>query len=160
MTLAGVLEFILGNTFTFVVFCSFGASFHQNCHHNRSLNWLKQVGSGCLSGQPWLRHTMRQRRITRQIPWTQNFTHHLVLCVLKLSMTNSNKWFSTAFFALFMGFLCFVYLICSFRINYACMIMFLSMTLGFCLMAGTYWLIARGNMDLAEKTQVVSPSLH
>jgi hypothetical protein len=30
------------------------------------------------------------------------------------------------------------------------------MTLGFCLMAGTYWLIARGNMDLAEKTQVVS----
>lgn len=24
MTLAGVLEFVLGNTFTFVVFCSFG----------------------------------------------------------------------------------------------------------------------------------------
>lgn len=38
--------------------------------------------------------------------------------------------------------------------------MFLSMTLGFCLMAGTYWLIARGNMDIAEKTQVVSPSFH
>lgn len=40
------------------------------------------------------------------------------------------------------------------------MIMFLFMTLDFCLMAGTYWLIARGNRGSAEKTQVVSPSLH
>jgi succinate-acetate transporter protein len=160
MTLAGVLEFILGNTFTFVVFCSFGALIYKVCHDNMSSDWFKQVASGFLSGRLWPRHTMRQGRITRQIQWTRNFTHHLVLCLLVLSMRNSNRWFSTAFFALFMGFLCFVYLICSFRINCACMIMFLSMTLGFCLMAGTYWLIARGNMDLAEKTQVVSPSLH
>lgn len=119
MTLAGVLEFILGNTFTFVVFCSFGGFWFS---FGATLTPAYNATGAYNPSNPM----------------------------------NPEFHSSFAFFALFMGFLCFVYLICSFRINCACMIMFLSMTLGFCLMAGTYWLIARGNMDLAEKTQVVT----
>ncbi|GAA3296684.1 hypothetical protein GCM10020218_080470 [Dactylosporangium vinaceum] len=44
MTLAGVLEFILGNTFTFVVFCSFGALIYKFvitiCHPTDLNRWL------------------------------------------------------------------------------------------------------------------------
>lgn len=39
------------------------------------------------------------------------------------------------------------------------MIMFLSMTLGFWLMACTYWLTARGS-NFAESTQIVSSPPH
>jgi hypothetical protein len=56
---------------------------------------------------------------------------------------------------LFMGLLCFVYLICSLRTNVVFVIIFLSLVVAFSLLAATYFLAALGDADTASRTQVV-----
>ncbi|MCJ1306906.1 hypothetical protein MMC25_000550 [Agyrium rufum] len=58
-----------------------------------------------------------------------------------------------AFFLLFMGLLCLVYLICALRTNVVFVIIFLTLVCGFCLLAGEYWALALGQAALAAKLQ-------
>lgn len=47
-----------------------------------------------------------------------------------------------AFFLLFMGLLCFIYLICSLRTNIAFVVIFLTLVCGFACLAAAYWNLA------------------
>jgi len=63
---------------------------------------------------------------------------------------------SFAFFLLFMGLLCLVYLICSLRTNIVFMVIFLTLVLGFELLAAAYWQIAKANTAAAGRIQIVA----
>lgn len=62
-----------------------------------------------------------------------------------------------------MGFLCFVYLICSVRTNIVFFLIFLCLVLAFSLLTGAYWALAKdyaGNAAYAHKLVVVRTSTH
>jgi succinate-acetate transporter protein len=63
---------------------------------------------------------------------------------------------SFAFFFLAMGFMCFIYLICSIRTNIAFFIIFLTLVIAFSALAAEYWQVANGNAVLAGKLQKVA----
>ena len=50
-----------------------------------------------------------------------------------------------SFFLLWMGVLCFIYLICSLRTNIVFVIIFFTLVLAFGCLAGAFWNIAEGN---------------
>lgn len=58
---------------------------------------------------------------------------------------------SWAFFLVFMGLLCLIYLVCSLRTNVAFVIIFFTLVIAFSLLAGAYWQTANsiGNKDAA-----------
>jgi succinate-acetate transporter protein len=108
MTVGGFLEFILGNTFPFVVFISFGAF------------WLTFAST------------------------LQPFYYAYGLYApageeeaAGLATTGFNSSF--AFFLVFMGVLCLIYLICSLRTNVVFVVIFFTLVLAFGLLAGTFW---------------------
>src|ERR1700712_2792031 len=111
MILGGFLEFILGNTFPFVVFMSFGAF------------WLSFAATlqpfyaayGSYSPDP---------DAPAEGLATVGFTA------------------SFAFFLVFMGVLCFIYLLCALRTNVIFVVIFFTLVCAFGLLAGTYWQLA------------------
>ncbi|KAB8211072.1 GPR1/FUN34/yaaH family-domain-containing protein [Aspergillus parasiticus] len=113
MILAAVLEFILGNTFIFVVFSSYAAF------------WLSLAAT--------------------LTPFYAAYTAYE-----PSNPTNPGFNNSYAFFEVFMGLLCCIYLICSIRTNLCFMVIFLALTLGFSFLAGTSWQLANGNADLSR----------
>ncbi|KAH8797940.1 hypothetical protein F5884DRAFT_687550 [Xylogone sp. PMI_703] len=132
MTLGGLLEFILGNTFPFVVFASFGAFWLTFASTLQPFYYA--YGSYAPSGAPEADG---------------------------LATVGFNASF--AYFMLFMGLLCFIYLICAFRTNVCFVVIFLALVLTFCLLAGTYWQTANSiaNSDpsaaaLAHRLQVAA----
>lgn len=58
-----------------------------------------------------------------------------------------------AFFFLWMGVMCFVYLICSLRTNIIFFMIFLLLVPTFCCLAGSFWQAAQGNSALAVTLQ-------
>lgn len=69
---------------------------------------------------------------------------------------------SFGFYLLFMGLLCFVYLVCSVRTNVVFFVIFLTLVLAFGLLTGAYWALASdyaGNAMSAHKMVVVSSFL-
>ncbi|KAK5189297.1 hypothetical protein LTR96_010917 [Exophiala xenobiotica] len=120
MIIGSVLEFILGNTFPFVVFGSFGAFW---------LSWaatLTPFYNASIAYDP---------------------THPAV------SATNATFASTFAFFHLYMGVLCFIYLLCSLRTNICFVLIFLSLVPAFSLMAATYWQLAEGHGNTALTCQ-------
>jgi len=59
-----------------------------------------------------------------------------------------------AFFLLWMGVLCFVYLICSLRTNIVFAVIFLSLVLAFGCLTGAFWNIAEGNVATGQRLVV------
>jgi succinate-acetate transporter protein len=59
-----------------------------------------------------------------------------------------------AFFMVFMGVLCFVYLICSLRTNICFFVIFLTLVIAFGLLAGVYFNTSLGNAALANRLLV------
>jgi len=108
MMLGGLLEFILGNTFPFVVFTSFGAF------------WLSFAGT-----------------LTPYFAAYASYAPPTGTAADGLETVGFNASF--AFFLVFMGVLCLVYLICSLRTNVPFVIIFLTLVLAFSLLAATYW---------------------
>ncbi|KAF2455069.1 GPR1/FUN34/yaaH family-domain-containing protein [Lineolata rhizophorae] len=123
MLLGGVGEWILGNTFPFVVFCSFGAF------------WLGFGGTlqpffnayGAYSTDP------------------NNPAEGL-------NEVGFNS--GLAFFLLAMGLLCFVYFICALRTNVVFVLIFFTLVIVFCILAGAYWQTSNGNTALASRLQI------
>jgi len=127
MILGAVGEFILGNTFPFVVFGSFGAF------------WL----SFAATLQPFYN------------AWGAYATDANPASGLE----NPVFYASFAFFLLAMGLLCFIYLICSIRTNVAFFIIFLTLTIAFGCLSGSYWQVANGNASLAGTLQKAAGGL-
>jgi uncharacterized protein len=111
MILGSFLEFILGNTFPFVVFGSFGAF------------WL-----------------------TFAATLTPYFNASIAYDPTHPAASASNPVFAAtfAYFQLYMGVLCFVYLICSLRTNVVFFMIFLLLVPTFSCMAAVFWKISEG----------------
>ena len=111
MILGSFLEFILGNTFPFVVFGTFGAF------------WL-----------------------TFAATLTPMYNASVAYAPTKPYTSSSNPVFAAtfAYFQLYMGLLCLVFLICSLRTNAIFFGIFLLLVPAFSCLAGTFWKIAEG----------------
>lgn len=124
MTLGGLLEFFLGNTFPSVVFVSFGAF------------WLSYGGLLLPQLNAYAAYAPPDAMSVAEGLQTQGFNA------------------SFGFVTLSMGILCFMYLICSIRTNIAFVIVFLTLLIAFSLITGAYWLLAQdytGNAAQAAK---------
>lgn len=120
MIIGGVLEFVLGNTFPFVVFISFGAF------------WLSFAA------------TLQPFYYAYGLYAPPGGTEADGLATVGFTA-------SFAFFLVFMGVLCFIYLICSLRTNVVFVVIFFTLVCAFGLLAGAYWQNANaiGNADPA-----------
>jgi succinate-acetate transporter protein len=132
MMVGGFLEFILGNTFPFVVFTSFGAFWLSFAATLQPFYYA--YGSYAPPGGT-------EAEGLKTVGFTASF----------------------AFFLLFMGVLCFIYLICSLRTNIVFVVIFFTLVLAFSLLAGAYWQNANaiGNGDasaaaLAGRLQIAA----
>jgi len=120
MVIGGFLEWILGNTFPFVVFTTFGAF------------WLTFAAT-------------LEPQYNASIAYDP--THPAA------SGSNPEFLASFAFFLLYMGLLCLVFLICSVRTNLVFFLIFFSLVPAFSCLAGAYWQLALGNTATAVKLQ-------
>jgi uncharacterized protein len=111
MILGSFLEFILGNTFPFVVFGSFGAF------------WL-----------------------TFAATLTPQYNASIAYDPTHPAASASNPVFAAtfAYFQLYMGVLCFIFLICSLRTNIVFFLIFLLLVPAFGCLAAAFWKIAQG----------------
>ncbi|KAI0436335.1 GPR1/FUN34/YaaH-class plasma membrane protein [Xylaria telfairii] len=113
MTLAGLLEFFLGNTFPSVVFVSFGAF------------WLSYGGLLLPQLNAYAAYAPPDATSAAEGLQTQGFNA------------------SFGFITLSMTILCVMYLICSIRTNIAFVIVFLTLVIAFGLITGAYWALAQ-----------------
>jgi uncharacterized protein len=115
MVLGGFLEFVLGNTFPFVVFSSFGAF------------WL-----------------------TFAATLTPYFNASIAYLPNNPAQSSSDPTFANtfAFFQIYMGVLCFVYLICALRTNIVFVLIFATLVPAFGCLAQFFFSIGEGNPNL------------
>ncbi|KAI1427345.1 GPR1/FUN34/YaaH-class plasma membrane protein [Xylaria sp. FL1777] len=113
MTLAGLLEFFLGNTFPSVVFVSFGAF------------WLSYGGLLLPQLNAYAAYAPADATSVAEGLQTQGFNA------------------SFGFVTLSMGILCFMYTICALRTNIAFVIVFFTLLFAFSLITGAYWALAQ-----------------
>jgi len=114
MLIGGFLEFILGNTFPFVVFSSFGGF------------WLTFASTLT----PFY---------AAYSSYSPNPTTDPTAGISTVGFTAS-----FGFFLVFMAVLSFIYLVCSLRTNICFVVIFFTLVLGFSLLAGSYWQTANG----------------
>ncbi|KAF2188745.1 hypothetical protein K469DRAFT_86076 [Zopfia rhizophila CBS 207.26] len=124
MILGGLGEWIIGNTFPFVVFASFGAFW---------LAWAATL-------QPFY-------NAYGAYSTTDNPADGLETVGFRSSF---------AFFFIAMAMMCFVYLICSLRTNIVFFMIFLTLVIAFCCLAGAYWQLNNGAAALAYRLQVTA----
>jgi len=117
MILGGIGEFLLGNTFPFVVFSSFGGYW---------LSFAATLDSSFGASAAYSTDPTK--------PY--------------LGASDPAFFASFAYFLLFMGLLCFIYLIAALRTNIIFVVIFATLVTAFCLLAGAYWNLAEGNTTL------------
>lgn len=148
MSLGGILEFFLGNTFSFVVFCSFGGFWftlgatltpafnaygaYSTDPNNPALG-LESAGFHASFGTLFL--PSRKSYIWKASPKTDNIA---------------------GFFLLFMGLLSLIFLICSLRTNLVFVSIFFGLMMLFAVLTGSYWNTAIGSVELAKQQQFVA----
>lgn len=145
MLFSGILEFIIGNTFPFVVFMSFGAF------------WLTLGATlrpdfnayGAYSPNP---SSPAEGLTTVDFNASFGMPYIKLGEVVGIEITNGN----IGFLLVFMGILSFVYFICALRTNIVYVVIFLSLVVGFALDAGQHFQIALGNIEVASGLQSVS----
>ncbi|KAI0490173.1 GPR1/FUN34/YaaH-class plasma membrane protein [Xylaria cf. heliscus] len=113
MTLGGLLEFFLGNTFPSVVFVSFGAF------------WLSYGGLLLPQLNAYVAYAPPDATSAAEGLQTQGFNA------------------SFGFVTLSMTILCLMYFLCSIRTNIAFVIVFLTLIIAFGLITGAYWALAQ-----------------
>ncbi|MDI1488793.1 MAG: hypothetical protein OHK93_008069 [Ramalina farinacea] len=127
MSLGGILEFFLGNTFSFVVFCSFGGF------------WFTLGGTLTPAFNAYGAYV------------TDNPGNDP-----NLGITSPEFHASFGFFLLFMGLMSFIYLICALRTNLVFVAIFFGLLMTFVVLTGSYWHLAMGNAVMAQKLQVAA----
>ncbi|KAK3069532.1 hypothetical protein LTR53_012050 [Teratosphaeriaceae sp. CCFEE 6253] len=125
MILGAVGEWIIGNTFPFVVFGSFGAFWIS---FGATLTPMYNA-YGAFSPDP---------------------------TNLAEGLTEPTFNASFAFFQVFMGVLCFIYMICALRTNIVFFGIFFTLVLAFAFLAGAYFHLALGNSAFAGKLLVAA----
>lgn len=127
MILGSIGEWIIGNTFPFVVFGTFGAF------------WLS-FGA------------------TLQ-PFYNAYGAYSTTGVAADGLAEPAFNASFAFFQLFMGVLCLIYMICALRTNIVFFLIFFFLVPAFACLAGAYWHVALGNVETATTLQVAAGAL-
>ncbi|KAK4548213.1 hypothetical protein LTR36_010082 [Oleoguttula mirabilis] len=127
MILGAIGEWVIGNTFPFVVFGSFGAF------------WLAFAA-------------------TLQ-PFYNAYGAFSTTGVVADGLTTVGFNASFAFFLVFMGVLCFIYMICALRTNIVFVMIFATLVPAFGCLAGAYWQIALGNAPYATTLLLVAGAL-
>lgn len=159
MTLGGILEFFLGNTFSFVVFCSFGMSATLFIAKKNISNELM------VKGGFWFTLGSTLTPAFNAFNTYSTDGHGLLdpdfhasfgeFCS-KLSRDRSDANLSVAFFLLFMGLMSLLYLICALRTNITFVAIFFGLFMTFVLLVGAYWQYAVGHTAIALSLQKVS----
>ncbi|EGX89359.1 transcriptional activator of ethanol catabolism AlcS [Cordyceps militaris CM01] len=124
--IGAILEWILGNTFVYIVFGSFGAF------------WL----AFAITLTPFY---------NAEGAFTANAT-----TAAEKAAGEASYQASLAFFLLFMGILVFMYLICALRTNVVFFAIFFFLDISLFLLAGAYWKGATGDMQAFHKLQVAT----
>jgi succinate-acetate transporter protein len=133
----------LGNTFPFVVFCSFGAFWLgygatlQPFYNSYSA--YKEPGSATSTGIESVGFNVGIGKLARSL-FTKDFKVGLLIII-------------TAYFMIAMGILCLIYLICSIRTNLVFFLIFFTLVPAFGLLAGAFLHAAKGNAGIAVKCQ-------
>jgi len=125
MILGSVGEWIIGNTFPFVVFGSFGAF------------WLGFAAT-----------------LTPYFNAYGAYSTDPTNPALGLASVGFNSSF--AFFCVFMGLMCLVYLVCSLRTNICFVVIFFTLVCAFGCLTGAYFQVSNGNAALAGKLQIAA----
>lgn len=160
MTLGGILEFFLGNTFSFVVFCSFGPFIPFSCITCK----LTLLGGFWFTLGSTLTPSFNAFGTYNGDSYgggLQSPGFHAAFGSLLVKSPHSTwltRFFSflIGFFLLFMGLLSLIYLVCALRTNVVFVAIFLGLFMTFVLLAASYWHHAIGHHDLGGKLQVVS----
>lgn len=126
MLVGGFLEFVLGNTFPFVVFSSFGAF------------WLTFAA------------TLQPFYYAYGLYAPPGSTSEAA------GIATVGFTASFGFFLVFMGLLCFIYLICSLRTNVVFVVIFFTLVVAFGLLAGSYWQTANALAGDVAKAKLAS----
>ncbi|EME40933.1 hypothetical protein DOTSEDRAFT_136849 [Dothistroma septosporum NZE10] len=126
---AGVGEFLLGNTFPFLVFMGYGAHFLT---FGTTFIPAFNAISAYTSGSPYLGSETGNQAVTPEFAASYGF-YPLSLAILSL-----------------------IFLMCSTRTNLVFFLVFVAATMGFGFAAGSFWQIANGNIVLAGKLLVGS----
>lgn len=161
MIIAGVMEWILGNTFTLVVLASFGMRNSPSlyCSRKQRPNRIDYSKGGF-----WLSLATTlvpaygaAAAFQPQDPTNPGFNSSFgTYCLPVYKSIRIHLTITTAFYYVFFGLLCFIYLICSLRTNLVFFLIFLALTLGFGLLAGANFQLADGAVALAGRLQIVS----
>jgi len=139
--IGSLLERILGNTFSFVVFGSYGAFWLtfgvtlQPAYNAEGAYTAGKTGAAEAEGMAQFESTYGRQ--LRQNGSLYPLTH-------------------TAFYLMCMALLTFMYLICSLRINVIFALIFFFLDTAQWLLTASYWITAKGNTELGEKLQKVS----
>ncbi|TKA80122.1 hypothetical protein B0A55_03331 [Friedmanniomyces simplex] len=143
MILGAVGEWIIGNTFPFVVFGSFGAFWLS---FGATLTpYYNAYGAFSTTSNPADGLTVPA--------FNASFGEHpQPFTSLWALAANPPK----AFFQVFMGVLCFIYMICALRTNIVFVGIFATLVPAFGCLAGAYFHLALGNTALATKLQLVA----
>ncbi|KAL9015258.1 MAG: hypothetical protein Q9173_000144 [Seirophora scorigena] len=146
MTLGGILEFVLGNTFPFVVFCSYGGFwFTLGSTLTPSFNAYGAYAKD--PTEPWEGLT------------SEGFHASYGECTLMDLLYLPIQLMAVVrlgFFLLFMGFLSLLYLICALRTNLVFVTIFFGLFMTFVILTGSYWEIAIGHGAIAARLQIAS----
>ena len=149
MSLGGILEFFLGNTFSFVVFCSFGGFwFTFGATLTPAFN-----AYGAYSPDP---ANPALGAESAQFHASFGESPNEVLSYMRFSETLEADLFLAGFFLLFAGLLTLIYTICALRTNVIFVGSFTMLTMLFAVLTGSYWNAAIGSMELAKQQQFVA----
>jgi len=125
MILGSLGEFLLGNTFPFVVFGSFGGF------------WLTFAAT-----------------LDPNFGATSDYSPDPTKPYLGAS--SPSFYASFAYFLLFMGLLCLIYLVAALRTNVVFVVIFTTLVIAFCLLAGAFWQLALANSAQGSQLLVVA----
>ncbi|KXT08178.1 hypothetical protein AC579_609 [Pseudocercospora musae] len=126
---AGIGEFLLGNTFPFLVFMGYGA--HFLTFATTFIPFFNAV-SAYTDGTPYLGQAAENQMLSAQFAASYGF-YPLSLCILS-----------------------FIFLLCSTRTNLFFFLIFVAATMGFGFASGSFWNVANGNMALGQEFLVAT----
>ncbi|ATY63186.1 transcriptional activator of ethanol catabolism [Cordyceps militaris] len=147
--IGAILEWILGNTFVYIVFGSFGAF------------WLAFAitltpfynAEGAFTANA----TTAAEKAAGEASYQASLGTVLVAAPIVRMANLILTWgVCLAFFLLFMGILVFMYLICALRTNVVFFAIFFFLDVSLFLLAGAYWKGATGDMQAFHKLQVAT----
>ena len=135
LIIAGILEFILSNTFPFIVFMGYG-KLTPSPPHSHNLLIIPSTGAHFLTYG------------TTFIPF---YNAVAALAPTDSPSTQTPEFLASyGFYALAMAILSFVFLLCSLRTNAVFVLVFLGATIGFGLASGAFWQLALANLSLGS----------